>query len=188
MNRASPHRRRTSWLAAGAAIIVALAALGYIAVDHWHRKLKDTAWVTLTTGTYKGVVWKLDAQEYGGRLCLSLDDAKGGGDRGAAEGGYSAGCGFDDKETGQNGDLGGGMGPVDSQIDYGPLPSNATQIRIATNKVIPTGLLPTGKGLPAGRYWVFVYAPDWLTPAVGKPLDPPQPLNARGKPVAYKNF
>jgi hypothetical protein len=71
---------------------------------------------------------------------------------------------------------------------FGPLPSNATHIRVTTHTVIGTHPFPKGKGLPPGRFWLLVVGADWPTRAEGKELDNPQPLDSHGHRVPFKAF
>jgi hypothetical protein len=146
-----------------------------------------SGYVTLTKQTSNGVHWQLDASSDGSHLCMYVDGPKG--PRDTSIDWVSGACGFDDSPTEGGGYFETGMDPGDtnSYLNYGPLPADATQIRVATNEVVPTYPLPSGKGLPKGRFWFIVEGPGWPSKADGKIINP-IPLNSSGKPVDFKNF
>ncbi|MGW5656172.1 hypothetical protein [Streptomyces humi] len=148
-----------------------------------HSGPKPTPHVLLADGVYQGKSWSVYAWQQGGQLCMEVD---GPGDP-TASGVASAGaCGFDQKNP-SSGYYASGPGPGDSNVNYGPLPSRATQIRVATKEILPTRPFPAGKQLPAGRYWIQIIPKDWPLPADGRAISP-EPLNASGRRVAYQDF
>jgi hypothetical protein len=169
----------------GALAVLALV-LGVLDWTHGHR---STGWVTLTAGTYSGVGWKLQASMSRGKLCMQLTGPTGQNDPANNTAGYPGQCQF-----GRGCELcsytGGGLGPASSDVAYGPLPINATQIRVATHKILPSFPFPVGYGLPNGRYWIDIRPTNWPTSASpdGAPLATPQPLDAHGNTVKFKNF
>ena len=170
-------------LAALAVLALVVALLGWA---HDHR---NTGWVTLTAGTYHGVGWKLQASVSNGKLCMQLTGPAGQDDPANNAAGYPGQCQFD-RSCALCSYTGAGLGPASSYIAYGPLPVNATQVRVATRKVLPSSPFPSGHGLPSGRYWVDIHPTDWPTssPSDGTPLATPQPLDAQGHTVKFKNF
>ncbi len=184
MRRSSPSRAIVIGpLAALAAIALLVAVLGW---THHHR---NTGWVTLTAGTYNGVQWELQASMSNGKLCMQLTGPAGQNDPVNSTAGYPGQCQFD-RTCQLCSFTGGGIGPADSSVAYGPLPVDATQIRVATHEVLPTFPLPKGHGLPSGRYWVDIRPTNWPTasPGDGTRLATPQPLDAQGHLVKFANF
>lgn len=96
------------------------------------------------------------------------------------------GCGFDKSPSG--GYFSGAPAARASTVAFGPLPTTATRIRVSTREVLTTSPLPTGVGLPTGRFWFQVLPAGWPTPADGAALDTPEPLSATGEPVAFTDF
>ncbi|MBR7832724.1 hypothetical protein KDL01_05600 [Actinospica durhamensis] len=155
----------------------------------------QTTPVLLRSGTTLGLAWYLWAWEQKGSLCMSTGTAAGpdGGDitppPNAVEGGQ---CEYTDKypaATYYMSAEGGTDGKDDFTVSlvFGPLPSDATHIKVATHLTLTTQPFPSGKGLPTGRYWVWV--DTYVPPAsVGTVLDVPQPLDNQGKPVAFQIF
>lgn len=149
-------------------------------------------YVQLTSGTYHGMSWQLFAWEQESKLCMAL--LPGGTDPDhlptdkpswpAAGGG---GCAFDTRQPGSDHYVS-STGPAGSGFSYGPLPSQATQIKTATHEILVTRPLPRGKGLPSGRYWIHLMPAGWPSKAEGTALDAPQPLDAQGKKVPFKAF
>lgn len=155
----------------------------------------QTTPVLLRSGTTQGVAWYLWAWELNGSLCISTGTPVGpdGGEITPPDHAVTGGqCEFTDKyegaayymsaEGGQD-----AAGDPTVSLSFGPLPSNATQIKVADKLTLPTEPLPSGKGLPSGRYWVWA---DKYTPPAseGAVLDIPQPLDVQGKPVAFQDF
>jgi hypothetical protein len=187
-----PSALRRSWtprtivmgsLAALAALALVVAVLGW---THDHR---NTGWVTLKAGTYNGVGWELQASMLRGKLCMQLTGPAGQNDPANNAAGYPGQCQFD-RSCELCSYTGGGLGPANSDVAYGPLPVNATQIRVATHTVLPSSPFPGGHGLPNGRYWIAIHPRNWpgSSPADGAPLATPQPLDAQGRAVKFKNF
>jgi hypothetical protein len=81
-----------------------------------------------------------------------------------------------------------GPGPSGSSFNLGPLPSTATQIRVASSEILPTQAFPREAGLPSARYWVEIVPASGVPAADGTVLQTPQPLNAAGQPVAFREF
>jgi hypothetical protein len=73
-------------------------------------------------------------------------------------------------------------------VSFGPLPSDAVQIRVATDEILTTMPMPRGKGLPAGRYWINVTPAGGPGSALGPALFTPEPLDAHGQPVPFQAF
>ncbi|MHA6759775.1 hypothetical protein [Streptacidiphilus sp. PAMC 29251] len=146
------------------------------------------AYVVLTKQSTFGVNWQLDARADGKHgLCLTVDDARG---PGSGVSWTSGACGFDLKPPDDDYYADAPAPGSDTlPITFGPLPERAVRIRIATNVVIPTYPLPAGKGLPAGRYWIFTPPSSaWPDQAQGTVLATPVPLDAAGNPVPFESF
>ncbi|WP_369222297.1 hypothetical protein AB5J52_12970 [Streptomyces sp. R39] len=172
MNVSRPARPRA--VAVAAVALLAAGCSGY---------LQPTPRTLLTSGVYQGESWSLYAWQQDGQLCMEVD---GPGDP-TASGVPSAGaCGFDQKDP-SSGYYASGPGPGDSDVNYGPLPSRATQIRVATKEILPAKPFPAGRQLPAGRFWIQIVPEDWPVPADGRAITP-EPLNASGRRVAYQDF
>ena len=151
--------------------------------------VQPTRQVLLTSGTSQGVWWGVWAWEGGaGHLCMAMagrdgpnaahpppQDAAGGA------------CGFARTPSYPH-FVDSGRGPAGSGFSMGPLPPDATQIRVAAKEILPTEPLPRGVGLPPGRYWVEIVPAAGRPSADGRVLDTPQPLNAAAQPVAFKKF
>jgi hypothetical protein len=170
--------------------LAALAALALVVVlVGWARDHRNNGWVTLTAGSYHGVGWKLQASMSNGKLCMQLTGPAGQNDPANSAGGYPGQCQFD-RSCALCSYTGGGLGPANSYSAYGPLPVNATQIRVASHKVLPTSAFPGGHGLPSGRYWLDIYPTNWpaSSPGDGTRLATPQPLDALGHTVKFQNF
>ncbi|MGC1405226.1 MAG: hypothetical protein WA938_00625 [Candidatus Dormiibacterota bacterium] len=150
---------------------------------------EHSPYVVLTTGTYQGHAWQLFAWEEG-RLCMAFLPA--GYDPAhmpSVSSPVGAGqCEFEKTQNPTSSYYDGGPGYGGSFESFGPLPTDATQIRVATHEVLPTTLLPPAKGLPAGRYWINIMPAGWPTSAQGNALDVPQPLDAQGRPVQFQDF
>jgi hypothetical protein len=155
----------------------------------------NTAPVMVASGTTAGVGWYLWAWDQSGTLCMSTGTPVGpdGGNITPAPRAMSGGgCGFDRKTpdggyyVGAQGG-GSGTGQFTASLSFGPLPDQATQIKVASDLVLATRLFPLGKGLAPGRFWVWAGA---VRPpaAIGTVLDTPQPLNAEGQAVAFQDF
>jgi hypothetical protein len=188
----APTTVRKSWIVRAVLLVVpaSLAALAIaVALIAWGRGHRNTGWVTLTAGTYHGVGWELEASMSNGKLCMLLTGPAGQDDLANSAGGYGGQCQF-----GSSCALCSytfvGRGPANSDSAFGPLPVNATQVRIATHKVLPASPFPGGHGLPTGRYWLDIRPTNWpaSSPGDGPPLATPQPLDAEGHTVKFKNF
>jgi hypothetical protein len=167
-----------------------LAALAIaVALVAWGRGHRNTGWVTLTAGTYRGVGWELRASMWHGKLCMQLAGPAGQNDPAQSAGGYAGQCQFD-RSCALCSYTFVGLGPADSASAFGPLPANATQVRIATHKVVPTSPFPVGHSLPSGRYWLDIHPTNWpaSSPGDGTSLATPQPLDAQGNTVKFRNF
>ena len=147
-----------------------------------------SSYVLLTSGSYKGVDWRLFAWQQQGHLCMEFDPA--GSDpahRLAASSAGAGGCKFDDSNP-STGYYASGPGPGGSAVSFGPLPSDATQIRVATHETLTAAPLPAGKGLPTGRYWINVMPAGWPAQTEGSALPTPQPLDTNGNTVTFQSF
>jgi hypothetical protein len=146
-------------------------------------------YTVLTRAVTNGIHWQLDAEPDSSGLCMRVDSPKGP-DVDVSWG--SGGCGFNaDPPDGSyylTGPVPGSAGADTPWLTFGPLPSNATAIRIATHQVVKTYPFPRGHGLPDGRFWLFVRPPGWPTKSEGTLLDTPQPLDRAGRPVSFKRF
>jgi hypothetical protein len=148
-------------------------------------------YIAVATGSYRGADWVLFGWEQQSQLCLEL--LPGGTDpdhppeESPPSGFGSAGCGFNGTHPG-SGWFTSGVGPAGSGVSFGPLPTTAMQIRVATHEVLPTQALPPGTGLPRGRFWIQFQPSGWPTAADGTALEQPQPLDPRGDPVPYQDF
>jgi hypothetical protein len=155
----------------------------------------ETTPVLLRSGTTLGVAWYLWAWESNGSLCMSTGTPAGpdGGDITPPPHAVTGGqCDFTDKYPGATYYMGAegetdGKDGLTVSLVFGPLPSEAARIKVATRLTLTTQPFPTGKGLPAGRYWVWA---DAYTPPAseGAVLDTPRPLDALGRPVAFQDF
>ncbi|WP_405552143.1 hypothetical protein OHV08_00480 [Streptomyces canus] len=142
-------------------------------------------YVVLSKHVTHGVRWQLDAYLSDDGLCLTVDDPRGP----EVSGDWSSGgCGFDSSPSG--GYWSGGQEPGDENgfVVYGPLPDNATAIRVASHTVVKTIPFPRGSGLPTARYWFVIEPPGWPSKADGTLLSAPQPLDKQGKNVTFKKF
>jgi hypothetical protein len=154
-----------------------------------------TSPVLLASGTTQGVDWYLWAWEQGGSLCMSTGTAAGpdGGSITPSPDAMTGGqCEYDQKypDSSYFMSADGGNSPSGDStaaLVFGPLPSDAVRIKVASRLTLTTQPFPAGKALPAGRFWVW--AGPYQPPASdGTVLDTPQPLNAQGKPVAFQDF
>ncbi|MGW7546404.1 hypothetical protein ACWGKQ_35640 [Streptomyces sp. NPDC054770] len=142
-------------------------------------------YVVLSKHVTHGVHWQLDAYLSDEGLCLTVDSPKGpevGGDW------SSGGCGFDSSPSGGYWSGGQEPGAENATVVYGPLPDNATAIKVASHTVVKSVPFPHGSGLPSGRYWFFIEPPGWPSKADGTLLTTPQPMDKQGKKVAFKKF
>ncbi len=165
-------------------LIVVFAAVATVLGLRYSREHRTTGWVVLHSGSYQGVGYQFDASLDDGRLCLELFGTVSPKDTSA---GYAGQCEFDTRWA-TSAYWGSGEGPGNSTAAFGPLPTNATQIKVATHEVLQTFLFPKRDYLPAGRYWLDLTSPSWPAPADGAALDVPQPLNAHGQPVNFTRF
>ena len=167
-----------------AAVLIVAAVLASLVAWERHRS-RNSAWVEVAHGTYAGTPWRLDAREQDGHLCLSVDGPGGPNDFATTMAGE---CVFADEPAKAGYYYGEGPGPGTSMVSYGPLPAEATHIRVATHEVLTTQPLPTGSGLPRGRFWIQFTPYHWPTAAEGKALGWAQPLDDAGAPVAFRRF
>lgn len=189
-------RRRNALITAVVAAAAATAALGAFpdrspsGEADADDEVSHTPYIQLAAGTSDGAGWRLFGWEQQHQLCLALLPAGYHPDHPptptttAWEGG---GCGFDDRHPGSGFSIG-AVGPDGGGLSFGPLPAAATQIRVATHKILATTPFPGGKGLPAGRFWISFIAPGDPPAADGDLLPNPQPLDAQGRPVAFQSF
>lgn len=155
----------------------------------------DTAPVMLASGTTEGVVWYLWGWESAGSLCMATGTAAGpvGGSITLAPQAMGGGqCGFDNKQPDSSyfGGAEAGGSPTEqptAALTFGPLPTRAARIKVAADLILTTRPLPSGKGLPAGRFWVWA-GPFDPPASEGAVLDTPQPLDDENHPVAFQNF
>ena len=167
-----------------AAVLIVAAVLALFVA--WERNRSRTSdWVELAGGTYAGTPWRLDAREQDGHLCLSVDGPGGPDDIATTMAGA---CVFADEPMKAGYYYASGPGPGTSMVSYGPLPVQATRIRVASRQVLTTRPLPAGSGLPHGRFWIQFTPYNWPTPADGTALEWAQPLDDAGRPVAFRNF
>ncbi|GAB3989447.1 hypothetical protein GCM10029978_114580 [Actinoallomurus acanthiterrae] len=117
------------------------------------------------------------------RLCLNLIV---GGEQSAG------GCEFDARPS--YGYWSSGKGPGYSNFFLGPVPTNATQVRLAgpglKTYVVPTSPLPAMKGIPQGRYFIVDSDPDGSVTARndGRRYWTVTPLDAHGRSVSFRDF
>lgn len=145
--------------------------------------------VLLTHGSRNGIRWGLWAweQPQNGRRVLCMDLS--GPDRYAAAGAPgvppTGGCAFNDRSPG-SGYYASGLGPGSgTSVSFGPLPVRAATIRVA-GITLPTYPLPSGRGLPRGRYWIR-FASSRVTGTTA-PSSSPVPLDAHGHRVPFQPF
>ena len=184
-----PHGRskQSSWALAVTlgAVLLAAVTLSVPTLRDRIISTKNTAWVTVQRGAYQGHAWQLDVQEKDGQFCMSVVGPRGPSDVTHT---LTAACGFENKPQNAAFYYSDGPGPTaDSNVVYGPLPSNAVSIRVATNQVLPTYPIPHQRGLPVGRFWIEFCSASCATPP-GTALDRAQPLDAEGNVVAFKRF
>ncbi|MET7920756.1 hypothetical protein ABZU45_33845 [Streptomyces avermitilis] len=140
-------------------------------------------YVVLSRQVSHGVRWQLDAFiDEDGVLCMTVDGPKGPDTRASWS---SGGCGFNSGPASGYYMAGPGPGAEERDILYGPLLEDATEVRVASGKVVASHAFATGSGLPAGRYWLS-FDPQKGT-AAGKAVEP-QPLDASGNKVAFTSF
>jgi hypothetical protein len=150
--------------------------------------VKSSRHVLLTSGTYNDVWWGVWAWTEDGSLCMAMAGHEGPGAASPPARDASGGqCGFANYPH-EPSYYDSGPGPAGSLFNLGPLPASATQIRVASNEILPTQAFPSGHGLPAARYWVEISPASGLPAADGTVLKTPQPLNAAGQPVAFRAF
>lgn len=185
----SHHVTRKLVLTAAATIGVAMPSVaGCSSAD---ATPAHTRYVVLTSGMYHGTLWRLFAWEQQSELCMEvLPDGVDPGHPSAhpswpAAGG--GGCGFNAHDPG-SGYYASSTGPAGSSFSFGPLPPSATRIRTATHEVLGTRQFTPGMGLPSGRYWINLMPAAWPDKSEGTALDTPQPLDAHGQKVPFKDF
>jgi hypothetical protein len=80
-----------------------------------------------------------------------------------------------------------GLGPADMDANYGPLPSAATRIQVASKLIFPTHALPDA--VASGRWWFQLVPRNGpLPPRFGHVLQRPRPLDDDGNPVPWQEF
>jgi hypothetical protein len=178
---------RRKWLTV--CVAIGGAAVVFFAVPatrHLLTSPSSSKWVEVAHGARHGVFWRLDIAEQDGQLCMSVDGAGGPSDPVHA---FSGACGFVNDPNGAGFYYASGLGPADDDVNFGPLPSTATHIRVASNLVLPTHPLPHVDGMASGRWWFELVSRDG-SPAVGEGhvLDTPQPLDDAGHLVLWKEF
>ena len=178
-------------LALAAVVGVAAASVSVSGCGSTGASPSHSPYVRLTSGTYHGTPWQLFAWEQKSKLCMELLPGGADPDHPTAKPSWpaagGAGCAFDARDPG-SGYYAGSTGPAGSSFSFGPLPSQATQIKTATHEILVTSPLPRGKSLPSGRYWIHLMPAGWPSKAEGTALDIPQPLDASGKKVPFKAF
>lgn len=135
------------------------------------------------SGRYLGVSWWAFAGYVNGQFCMELRHVTG-----RAPRPFAGACVFDDEPSKNSYYFATGPGPHGSYVNYGPLPPNAVFVRIATHQTVRSYRLPSGHGLPPGRFWIDFEPETWPTPAEGRPLQTPQPLDRHGNPVNFQPF
>lgn len=140
-------------------------------------------YIAVKSGRYLGVPWRLFASNVNGQFCMELRrvDAQ-------AQHPFAGACVFANQPSKGSYYFASGPGPHGSHVNYGPLPANAVAVQIATHQTVGTYGLPSGQGLPHGRFWIDFEPASWPAPAEGKALDVPQPLDRDGKRVAFRRF
>ncbi|MET7855230.1 hypothetical protein ABZT48_45495 [Streptomyces avermitilis] len=140
-------------------------------------------YVVLSCQVSHGVRWQLDAFiDEDGLLCMTVDGPKGPGTQTSWS---SGGCGFSSGPSSGYCMAGPGPGAEETDILYGPLPEDASEVRVAGGKAVASHAFAAGSGLPAGRCWLS-FGPPKGTDA-GRAVDP-QPLDASGNKVAFTGF
>lgn len=188
LRRQQAIRRRSPWrrLAAGGFAAAAVTMLVLWRTGEFNSEARAWPWVVLARGvTSSGAVWQLDAKEIDGRLCMQLSGPRGPRHRA----GYGGECGFDRSQALGDYWVSTSIRTADgvAGIRFGPLPTQATRIRVDTHRVIATHLFPPRTGLPTGRYWLGL-EPRHPPPRSGRVLILPVPLDTTGHPVAYAKF
>jgi hypothetical protein len=139
--------------------------------------------VALRSGSYQGVAWRLLAGNVNGQFCMELRRVDGN-----PQHPFAGACVFADQPSKGSSYFASGPGPHGSYVNFGPLPASAVAVHIATHQGVPSYPLPSGHGLPAGRYWLDFEPASWPTSAEGKALKIPQPVDRHGNPVAFQPF
>lgn len=179
--RGGPFLRRSA--AALAFLVTTLATA--CTHDTNDQGLVDSHYTVLQRFVTDGVHWQLDAfSDANGSFCMGIDGPRGP-DHSAHLSWSNAACTFDHSDAG--GYFGGGQAPGPGAfVAYGPLPDDAVGVRVSTKQVVPSRPLPTGHGLPRGRYWISYEPAAW--PGKGAKSVDPQPLDASGRNVPFKKF
>jgi hypothetical protein len=190
----APNQRRLVVLSISVVVAVAAGAawaLGVFARSVPQSAPRDSPFMTIASGSLNGARWTLQAAEQGGQLCMKFHAV--GTPSALLVGGVD--CGFND--VGVTAGYAGGAilypssdrnAPPLLSTAYGPAPNNATQVRVASNEVVPTQPFPRGKGLPEARFWVHVVGPNWPTVSDGNELNVPQLEDASGHPVPNHDY
>lgn len=171
--------RPISYRLVAAALVTALvaAAAGVIAAA--------LAPIKLESGSYDGVRWTLSAQDEWARFCMSLKTTPA---RMQQDSGQQ--CGFNHEfspGSGYNTYYYGGNGAPGPYVLFGPVPSNATRVQVATHLSVATRDLPARPWLARGRYWMFI-EPATLPQKDGTYLDAPRALDGHGRTVSFEAF
>lgn len=166
----------------GGCLLLATAGCGTVSPAHGgHRtalRSGDPDKIVLAHGRMAGGQrWKLVAFEQDHQLGLDLDSPAGYN--------YSGQISFAASRDYRY-YWGEGLGPGNSTFYYGPVPGSAVMVRLTAPGHRPlhvrTAPLPTGHGLPAGRFFI-------VQPPGGVSLNwTVTPLDAAGQRVAFRDF
>lgn len=167
------------------AFVIAVVLLLLLAI-HEFGGSSNSEWVKVAHGSRHGVYWQLDIAEKDGHLCMSVDGVDGPSHPGQS---FSGACGFENAPEKAAFYYASGLGPADMGVNFGPLPSSATRIQVATRLTLPTHPLPDITGMPDGRWWMqLVPRNGSFPPNDGSTLDTPRPLDKQGHLVAWQRF
>ena len=167
-------------------LIVLVAAAGLLAVIHTWGGSSSSKWVEVAHGKRHGVYWQLDIAEKNGQLCMSVDGAAGPSHPGRS---FSGACGFENAPDKAAFYYASGLGPADMDVNFGPLPTSATRIQVATNLILLTHPLPDVSGMPDGRWWMQLVPRNGSFPARdGRIFNTARPLDDAGHVVAWQRF
>ena len=96
------------------------------------------------------------------------------------------GCSFNNKPGGGY-YVSGDVAPNGDE-SFGPLPLQATSVRISETATVPAHTFPAGRNLPAGKFWLQTAGRGWKPAARGDLVIDPQPLDKHGLKVAFVDF